>query len=834
MSSVTTISMITAAGRLYTIEDLETVEYHRLPGRYFLIARDAFNGMELWKRPLEGIWPTNGYLKFIATQIQRRIVAIGDEVYCLLGTDEPISMLDGATGGILKCYENTANTQEFAYDAGILYVAVGEAFGEKTSRDTEVRLMGVEAATGKTLWAKQIGNDGGYLGGTMAIRNDYLAYCTNTSIVCADAHTGKTLWRAEHDDLIPTDQKAPNNVQPTLVLSDDTLFCSTHDQVHAFSLRDGRLAWTVENTLNYMKSADIFLAQGLVWTGLLNGHDPKTGKTVRTLQQKMQGPMSHDRCYRNRITEQYMVNSKTGGSDFVGLDGQGEFPSPWVRATCGLGVLPANGLLYSSPYSCTCVSGTMLTSFNALYEEGRSEGKTVDLSPRTRFVKGPAFDHVVDGTAEPTRDDWPTYRNTNTRSGVTGLAYDGNLEPAWQTRLPSCPTAPIMVGDRVFLAAKDTHTLHALSRVSGKIVWSFVADGRIDSPPTYYRGLLLFGCRGGWVYALRASDGVLAWKFNDLPEKRLISAHGQLESAWPVSGNVMVHEGLAYFTAGRQTFIDGGVVLYGLDPLTGEVLHRHQASGPYGEEGFPRVRQLTGIPQIEGFKSGIFSAEKGLLYLRQQAFRPDLTPVSIEELKEEEHLIASAGFLDDTPQHRTYWSIDTDLRYGPAWGTDTPGPQGDIVAVDGDTFYEIRGYLPGRHGQLQPSGGYTLYSGMRSATAWRPPRKGRPVQLGTVVPLSRNWVQRWSRQIPLSGHALIVAGDTVLAAGVPMEASFGNAELSSSFAGEKGGRIWAASKADGEKIAARDLPSPPVWDGLAAARGDCIISLKDGTVLCLR
>ena len=76
--------------------------------------------------------------------------------------------------------------------------------------------------------------------------------------------------------------------------------------------------------------------------------------------------------------------------------------------------------------------------------------------------------------------------------------------------------------------------------------------------------------------------------------------------------------------------------------------------------------------------------------------------------------------------------------------------------------------------------------------------------------------------------------ETVLAAGVPMEASFGDGGLSSSCAGDKGGRIWAARKKDGGKIASRDLPSPPVWDGLAAARGNCIIALKDGTVLCLR
>ena len=67
-----------------------------------------------------------------------------------------------------------------------------------------------------------------------------------------------------------------------------------------------------------------------------------------------------------------------------------------------------------------------------------------------------------------------------------------------------------------------------------------------------------------------------------------------------------------------------------------------------------------------------------------------------------------------------------------------------------------------------------------------------------------------------------------------MEASFDDQTLSSSFAGEKGGRIWAACKEDGGRIASRDLPALPVWDGLAAARGDCVIALKDGTVLCLR
>ena len=36
---------------------------------------------------------------------------------------------------------------------------------------------------------------------------------------------------------------------------------------------------------NYMKSTEIFVADGLVWSRDLKGHDPKTGKVVRKLVQ---------------------------------------------------------------------------------------------------------------------------------------------------------------------------------------------------------------------------------------------------------------------------------------------------------------------------------------------------------------------------------------------------------------------------------------------------------------------------------------------------------------------------------------------------------------------
>jgi hypothetical protein len=48
-----------------------------------------------------------------------------------------------------------------------------------------------------------------------------------------------------------------------------------------------------------------------------------------------------------------------------------------------------------------------------------------------------------------------------------------------------------------------------------------------------------------------------------------------------------------------------------------------------------------------------------------------------------------------------------------------------------------------------------------------------------------------------------------------------------------GGVLWAASAANGEKLAQYPLEAPPAWDSLAAANGMLFISLADGRVKCM-
>ena len=123
------------------------------------------------------------------------------------------------------------------------------------------------------------------------------------------------------------------NDQPTIVLTEDMVYCAIGASITAKSLADGKTLWMADGRENYMKSSDLFVADGLVWSRDLKGRDPMTGKVVRTLTQEMNGPMSHDRCYRNRITHRYYLNSATGGTDFLALDGSLESPNPWARST---------------------------------------------------------------------------------------------------------------------------------------------------------------------------------------------------------------------------------------------------------------------------------------------------------------------------------------------------------------------------------------------------------------------------------------------------------------------------------------------------------------------
>ena len=148
---------------------------------------------------------------------------------------------------------------------------------------------------------------------------------------------------------------------------------------------------------------------------------------------------------------------------------------------------------------------------------------------------------------------------------------------------------------RVFVAAVDQHDSCVWTGRTGKTLWRFVAGGRIDSPPSWYRGLLVFGSRDGHIYCLEAETGKLVWRFRAAPADLRISAFGQLESAWPAYGSQIVQDGKVYCCAGRSMNLSSGVYLYALDVKTGAVLLAKNIAADLNSKGEVKNTVLTDI-----------------------------------------------------------------------------------------------------------------------------------------------------------------------------------------------------------------------------------------------
>ncbi len=896
-------SMVSTRGRLFTVEDLGSAEHPALPGKQALVARDAYNGVSLWKVLFADWHPIYIRNKETPVQLQRRLAAVGDLVYCTPGYSAPITVYEASTGAVVRRLEQTAGTVEFVVDRDVLLAVTGdqadisealadptrsalntsrfrtEAYGPAIQRSADPRneILALDAETGRELWRASGAATKGYEGASLAASGDRVLFATSSELVCLDRASGQAAWRAP----APIVLKGPSGIAVSLVLSDRAAFLADSTQLRAFRLADGRELWTTPVTINHHKPPDVYVANGLVWAaaydastgrpapalGLdrmgVNGFDPETGRLVKQLDQTMAGPMGHDRCYRNRITAQYYINSATGGSDFLRLDSPAEFPNPWIRSTCGIGPLPCNGLYYAGPPSCACCNSVLLNGMNALAAEPglATSDQPINVGDEAVLEKGPAFSDSSRSAAlvAESPDDWPAYRHDNARTGTTQTKVPAALVKRWETRLGTRTSAPVIAAGLVLAADVDGHAVCALNAADGKLVWRFAADGRVDSPPTYHQGLVLFGSRDGSVFCLRAADGLLVWRFRPLPP-RLICAYGQLESAWPVSGSILIRDGLAYFAAGRNSFIDGGIFLYAVEPRSGRVVHQQRMYGPYGENGFPvENREVVSGMSIEGFKADVFLADDRLLYLRHQAFTPDLAPVPLQDVTNP-HLIPSHGFLESIPQHRSFWTIDTMLHYDIPTGLG--GIHGDILVIDGSRFYEVRGYPPGRTAWFDPrTSGYTLYAGTYGQPAREPPATEAPAarrraakqtvaKPATAKASAAEQAQRrkararlattsnvapstklWSSSLPLTGKALALAGDVLFVAGTPVE--FPEDDLAQAYEGRLGGILWAASASSGEKLAQYMLDAPPAWDSLAAAQGLLFLTLSDGRVLCL-
>jgi outer membrane protein assembly factor BamB len=520
------------------------------------------------------------------------------------------------------------------------------------------------------------------------------------------------------------------------------------------------------------------------------------------------------------------------GVEFVDLQGDQHMRNDWLRAMCHYGFLPCNGLLYVPPHHCFCYPGVKMTGFLALASDPNVKD---DAARRNapRLEKGPAYGvSDVGPSTSPIspQTDWPTYRGDALRSGHTREAVPTELTMAWQTKLGGKISPPVIAGGRLYVAEVDAHCISCLDAGSGEIDWRFTTGSRVDSPPTVHRGLVLFGCRDGWVYAVRATDGQLCWRYRVGPEDRRMVAFDQLESPWPVPGSVLILDGVAYVAAGRSSFLDGGVFLVGLEPETGKLLYETCVEGPW-----PDVQNEVGRPfDMEGTMSDILVTDGKDLFLYQMTFDKKLNDITGERAStlgdrmSGRHLIATGGFAEDCWYDRTFWSYSNRWP-GFYYANDAP-KAGQILVFDESTTYGLHVFTERLRlsPAFTPGGeGYDLFADDNDNEPVLAPNSiGREKGPG----FSRAAPPKWSKRIPLRARAMVLAGDKLFMAGPPDVVAADDPYAS--FDGRLGAKLWVVSAGDGQRLAEYPLDVPPAFDGLIAVAGRLYLATEDGRLLC--
>ncbi len=873
-------ALVSAGGRIFYIFDEASPSAILLPQKRVLIARDAFSGVVLWKRKIPTWFNHLVPYKSGHAQLPRRLVAVGDEVYVTLGLEAPLVALDAATGEVVRRYKNTERTREVIASDGLLFVLTEEApmiahdytpeldcMHEERSRvasrwswtsERNSRVVAIQARTGVVRWIKKRP----VVPLTLAANGKGLFFHEGQRIVRLDRATGEAIWES---DPVNRRTSIPSSFGPTLALHKDVVLFSGGDRSQcALAAESGKILWTAKHPRSgHYSPEDLLVVDDLVWSGAIatgrnsgtfTGRDLHTGEIKREFPPDVETYWFHQRCYRTKATDRFLLTSRTG-IEFVDVRSKNWEPHHWVRGGCIYGIMPCNGLVYAPPHSCACYVDAKMNGFCALAPAAPTRPVPREVPDADRLQRGPAYAAVSPRSAaqDARPNDWPTYRHDAARSGSTRASVPADLRRAWRTRLGGKLSSVVIGEGRLFVAAIDTHTVYALHHDTGKVLWSYTSGGRVDSPPTIYRGRVLFGCADGWVYCLRAADGTLAWRFRAAPVDRRAVAFEQLESLWPVSGSILVQDGVACCVAGRSMFLDGGLRLLRLDPETGRKISetilddRDPVSGKNLQVYVKDLNMATALPDV-------LSSDGRHLYMRTQRFdlkgkRQQLAPTDVRDQEGVGvHLFSGIGFLDDTWFHRGYWQYGKSIASGAnAWyRAGLHVPTGRLLVFDDAVVYGF-GRKPQYFRWSTPLE-YQLFAVDKNART-EPllsvaARRGQRDKCS--IPETK-LAYRWSRDVSLQARAMVLAARTLFVAGPPdvldEEEVFKRPSdpllrprldrQAAALEGAMGAVLQVVSVADGRELARYGLESMPVFDGMAAAGGRLYLAGTDGTVLCL-
>jgi outer membrane protein assembly factor BamB len=268
------------------------------------------------------------------------------------------------------------------------------------------------------------------------------------------------------------------------------------------SAGSGKKLWSKEvGTIPYHTPPDILVNRGLVWTlntsdWTYEGREPTTGEKKKTLDVSLVSKGTHHNCFRNKATRDFFLYGRNKGIEYFNIDRDESKRINWLKGACRYGNMPANGMIYFPSHFCTCYATSKMNGIAAIGNTGITGVKP---STSDQVTKGSAFGKPSTITHEPSSHDWPTYRQNISRTGFQPVPLPDPLKVKWTSTVKGNLTPPVIADQRVFVASKDDHRVICLDAGNRKAQWTFLADGKVDSPPSVYKGRST--ARDGHVFA---------------------------------------------------------------------------------------------------------------------------------------------------------------------------------------------------------------------------------------------------------------------------------------------------------------------------------------------
>jgi len=768
-------------------------------GRNFyagIIARDAFNGLRLWSRSIEPA--PLGAADPVASDKLLFVVHQGK-----------LQAWDADSGETVREYNAAGAPIEVFHQDGVLV----------TVDNNSIRVLDV--ATGKQLWRRSAS-----IPGCVSVSDNAVFFVRGNprrgekcEVLRLDLATGSEVWRQgkarfrnDSEDYEWLGRATKSSYHAGLLAFETSTYTdfAEGNEIHVVSAADGSyLCGRSSEPGGHYGQARALFVDGLLWTRdgrNTEGMDPRTGDVERTY------PVGTGHCFPPVATPKYMIAGEMHFTDLATGDVDAHRIS---KGTCSraTGFVPANGLVYVAPKNCVC--WPMLKGFVALAPVrpgGSDVGEQNELPTAHLETVGEAKLVDVDAVG----DGWPCYRGDTWRSGSTTTELPIVFETKW-TRPLGVPasshlaedwgynpfirgpvTAPVVAAGKLLVARPDAHEVVAIDAWSGKELWRFVADGRVDTPPTIWRGLCLFGTRSGWVYCLQVGSGALVWRLQAAAGQEQIVAFGQTESPWPVAGSVLVVDGTAYFAAGRQYLAEGGVRVFAVDAATGQVR--------WGT-------CVNDLPDHHYYAAAGLEFDNYDLMVRE-GDKVAMSRWLFDGMTGESSVVPQGGFAhcatggSGVIAPRGHWS------YGPRMGRAGDRIKRRPLVVFRENV--LIGATDDRRGLFRRD--FTPDECETFDREWYSYRKVSrvPVDGGELTRTERlmqgaRWNVTDATGAPV--NAMVLAGEHVYCA-------------------SEGGKLAVFSTSDGGLIATQDL-APIVWDGMAAANDCLYVSTKAGEIVCL-